>query len=750
MAMTLWERQSLPSPTFPLLRYAGGMNRMSSFPPRARRWLRRIVLSLLLLYAAYLAIGNLFLNTSLGSWVVNRKPEKFQMQWSSGHTWWPGRITISEVKIQGHASRADWQLEARRASGRIAVLPLLRKHVHVPELRVDDVAGGFQRKKAAPASAPSRPGGWTLRFDRVASDSIRQARFDGLTLVGEGRAQVGFSKQLRGGPMALLPSKAAFRKARLTHEGGEWLREGTLDAEFAIAEHRSEEAVGIDKLLKTDARLKLDGVTAALDIQVSPAGKVTVTSLPGKGMAHLDLDFSRGVLKPGSTLKWNAPLTGRDIAGGVYKDELDIALSVDRDIEVKMKVPPQAGGKLSVDADLRIAGTQVPLRNVASLLPRASGHVVARWRFGSLRWLGDFFPQAPWLSLDGAGDVDADVQVVKGQLAAGSRIGVPDVNAVAEVMGNRIRGRARADIRLDAGPHGELLPRLDVVMEQFHIAAVETPGKPYVQGRDLRLRLDAGAKLDHLRQTLKGQVSFTNASVPDLRVYNRYLPQAQMRFLGGSGQLSGDLALDAAGNVGQGTLRVAGQQAQMTMAGIRLRGDVDIDLRLRRADLKRRLFVVDGSTVQLKNVGFQEPGGETRTGWWANIVLDRAQMDIDHPINAGGFANVTMKDVGFLLSLFSRQREYPAWIYRLIDAGSAQLHGRVQWHADTLILDGMEARNQRFDLHARLRLQGARRNGRLYAKWGALSLGLELNDDRRRFHLIGAKAWYDAQPALLK
>jgi hypothetical protein len=214
--------------------------------------------------------------------------------------------------------------------------------------------------------------------------------------------------------------------------------------------------------------------------------------------------------------------------------------------------------------------------------------------------------------------------------------------------------------------------------------------------------------------------------------------------------LSGDLAVDAAGNVGRGTLRVVGQRAQMVMAGIRLRGDVDIDLKLRRADLKRRRFVVDGSTVQLKNIGFQEPNGEARSGWWARIVLDRAQLDIDRPLNAGGFANVTMKDVGFLLSLFSRQREYPAWIYRLIDAGSAQLRGRVQWHADTLILDSMQARNQRFDLQARLRLQGARKNGQLYAKWRALSLGLELTDDRRRFHLIGAKAWYDAQPALLK
>ena len=42
--------------------------------------------ALLLLYALYLVAGNLFLNTSLGPSAVNRKPEKFQMQWASGST----------------------------------------------------------------------------------------------------------------------------------------------------------------------------------------------------------------------------------------------------------------------------------------------------------------------------------------------------------------------------------------------------------------------------------------------------------------------------------------------------------------------------------------------------------------------------------------------------------------------------------------------------------------------------------------
>ena len=146
------------------------------------------------------------------------------------------------------------------------------------------------------------------------------------------------------------------------------------------------------------------------------------------------------------------------------------------------EAPAQPGKLLFLDADLRLRGTQVPLGGISKrCVPRTSGHVVGRWDFASLRWLGNFF-NAPWLALDGSGAVDADVQVVDGKVAAGSRIGVPEVDAVAHVMGNRIQGRARAAGRLDAGKGDELLPSLELVMDRFNIAADDAPNAP-LRGR---------------------------------------------------------------------------------------------------------------------------------------------------------------------------------------------------------------------------------------------------------------------------
>jgi hypothetical protein len=123
-------------------------------------------------------------------------------------------------------------------------------------------------------------------------------------------------------------------------------------------------------------------------------------------------------------------------------------------------------------------------------------------------------------------------------------------------------------------------------------------------------------------------------------------------------------------------------------------------------------------------------------------------MDWDRPVSIDGHAKIAMKDVGFLLALFSRQKDYPKWMFKLIDSGQAQASGNVRLAGQTLLLDNVDASNARYDVKARLRMHGKQRTGNLYAKWGVLSCAVAVNNGQRDFHLIRAREWYDAQPAL--
>jgi len=72
----------------------------------------------------------------------------------------------------------------------------------------------------------------------------------------------------------------------------------------------------------------------------------------------------------------------------------------------------------------------------------------------------------------------------------------------------------------------------------------------------------------------------------------------------------------------------------------------------------------------------------------------------------------------------------------------------VRLAGKTLLLDNVDASNQRYDVKARLRLHDKQRSGSLYAKWGVLSCAVAVNNGQRNFHMIKAREWYEAQPAL--
>ena len=716
------------------------------------RWLRRTLWTLLVAYGAYLLLGNLFLNTPVGPWTANRQPEKFQAQWGRAFTLYPGHVVARDVRLQGQVRQIYWDVQAQRMRGRLALWPLLRKEIRVPEVVASGVTGGARHVERNREPPPPRPGGWTLLFDRIAADHVLRGHFDELVLEGDGQAVFGFSKQLRGGPMQILPSSLHFDSARLLADGDPLLDRIRVDGSFAIKRHTRAQAPGMRKLLLTDGSVSIDGEGSSLRGYFDPQGRFHVATTPGGGQLHARLEMRDGVLQPGGTLSWTAPMRGVGITGAPLGGQLQVQASVDDDIALRLQVPQRDGGVLDLDAEVRLQGRELPTQGgLPAVLPRASGHVVGHWRFPSLAWVTTMFNAPDWLQLDGSGDLVADLRLDQGRPAPGSHVELPQVAVTAVVMDNHISGQGRVRADLVAEGDGPLQTRLAVQLDGYSIAGAAGAGAPYAKGDDLQLDLTiegrpmqggaVGATSAHLR--------FTDAQVPDLRVYNRFLSE-QMRIDGGSGTASADLRLDGVGNIGHGTVGVEGHAARMSMGGRQLKGDVALDAQLRRADLAQREFVLDGSQVRLRNVSFHSADGQARQGWWANVDLPSARIDLAAPDSVSGKVKVQARDVGFLLDLFGSGQGYPRWMDRLVDSGQVQARAQVQWQGDTLVLDSVHASNDRYEVQARLRLADGQRQGQLLARMGLLSAGVDLRNGQRDMHLVRAQEWFNAQPAMLR
>ncbi|MCW5580197.1 MAG: hypothetical protein KIS72_02505 [Luteimonas sp.] len=716
---------------------------------RVPRWFLRIATALVAAWMLYLIAGNAFLHSRHAHDLVNRKPEKFRMDWGGGHTWWPGRVVLHDVRMDGHVRRTLWSVQAERASGRIALLPLLRKQIRVPWVEADGVSGSVARADTELPRPQSSPGGWTLRMDRIASDSITGGDVFGWTITGTGAAEVGFSKQFRGGPAELFLSTARFVDTTASLDGVAWLRDSRVDATFALASHLSADYPGLAKLKLVTAGLDVDGKTVALRSALDGDGHYRFEAMPGEGRIAGELALAGGELAQGGRLRMHTPLHAVDPTGIESVNALDLSLDVSDELRLQAQVPERPTD-LSFDLDVRLPGRTLPLQDWRQRLLQATGTARGRWHVPSIAALVRLFAQADWLALEGSGTVEADLRLAQGRLVEGSRLQARDVEAHADVLGNRVSGRAQASAVIEAGEDGHAVSRVHVAMQRFGVAPGGAPSKPYVEGNDLRVDLVSDARLDRMRETSRARIRFTGAHIPDLARFNPYLPNDKLRFGGGRGTLAGDLRVDGAGDVGEGTLRVDGRNARLAVAGIDLRGDVAIDGRLRRGSLERGNFELGGSRVTVRNVAFAERGGAARSGWWATLDLDGGHLTWNRPSSAGGRLRATMKNVDFLLAMFANRTDLPAWIGKVVDAGQASVDGRWQWHGNTLVLDRMHAANDRFRIDARMRLNGNDRVGSLFAAWGKLGVGVELQGDRHQLHLRGAREWYDGQPHLLK
>jgi len=706
-----------------------------------RRW-RLLAWSVAGLYALYLLAGNVFLNTPLFDQVSNRKPHKFVMTTGPAITLLPGHVIAWNVHMRGHVNHTVYVLHADRASARLALLPLFRREVRVPRLQATGVSAEVTRVEESVPSPPRGDQGWTLRFDAIHSDTIEHARFGTLLITGQGSGTVGFLKQLRGGPSELFDSTVTFRDADVSFDGAHLLDDMTLTSRFAYPRHYRDQAPGLAKLgllrgaLEVTARsqgLRMD--TDALQPKLSGAAR------GGQLQAAIALDH--GALQPGSHAVWRVPLQLGD--GAPDRGMLALQLDTAKDIRVQARLPQREGTGAALDADLRIAGRAIPFQQPSQLLERTSGSIRGEWTFTSLNWIPALFVRKPWLQLQGGGVLKADLRLQEGELAAGSTVDIPAADAVAEVAGVRLQGTATA--------HGRLLPgspsraELAVNLPRFSARTDGTAPATLFDGRDLALTLVGDGRLRELRKGVRASLHFSNATIPDLTAYNRYLGKGQVKLLGGTGVLSGDVTLDTEGRVGSGSAQLRGTGAQLQMAGMTLKGDARVDATLRRGDFSQRWFDLSGTTAELRNVQIADA---TRTQpWWGRVAFAKGRIDAERPFQVDAQADLRMSDAAPLLAVFAERGDYPRWALSLLDAGQVQAHSRLRWQQGRLLLDGLQAENERLSLRARLDLLEQHKRGDLYLRWGVLAAGVELDGGQRQWHLVKAREWFDQRPALL-
>lgn len=720
-----------------------------------RRQLLRYTQVLAATWLVYLTLANAWLNSPLPDRWINRQPERFQIHWDNGLSLWPGQVVLWNLKLQGQANRVRWYGHADRAHGRIALLPLFGKTLRIPSVRGNNTHVHILEADIALPPPPARPGGWTIRLDSAATDTLRSLRVQDVRIAGTGSAQVGLIKTLRGGDMELTPSRLRIEHAVAVDEHRTWLQDGDIDLQVALAGHRRDEAQGLDRLRFLDGRLSVRGATPGLVLrqddsrwlaelfELGQTPGTTVMAQPGK--LDVAIDIERGQLRPGGKANLRLPLQGLAInTPESWHAEAGLALSVaEDDIRVRMTLPPPPGDSGNIDVDLSLAGRALPMdSDWPEQLRRLSGQIDVDWHFQSLQWLDRALTRFPWLGFQGSGRVSGTLQLAQGGLAPGSRLEVPQIEARIDVLDNRFSGQGRAIAEV-TGESGATRNRVQLHVDQFRMAPTDKPDSVFVQGRDLVLDLSGTGQLFEVRDSFSGRLHFSDAVVPDLGVYNHYLPGDAVTLLGGGARLAGDLSLDNGGDVGKARIRIDSQSLRIELGDRRFSTRLDIDARLSAADLAQRRFDLAGTTVHLANLQALDSQRPTNPDWWTRLNIARGELAWSRPWDLDAHLVAQAHSAAPLLSLMTRRRHMPAWLHPVVDDGQVQMSGRLRMTQGRVRVDPLQISNDRYDVSARFQVAARKLTGHLLAQWRRLSVGVELGAEERDWHLHNAREWFE-------
>lgn len=262
---------------------------------------------------AYLLPANLFLNTPLGSWALNRRPQMLQVSWDRAWSFYPGDITVRGLKLRGTTPAVRWSVDLDRAEGWIDLTALLGRQFLVTRLEGEGGRSVTLReplppgKKRPPRKKGAERTGWTIRIEDAAVSRVQLLGYNGWRLEGDGQVTGGFSYITRGGPFELYRTTLRMPDGALSLNENSIARGLDTDAEIRIEPYRRREHPGIEGWGFISGRLRAEGEVPDLPI-------LAALGDPGRGGAGgattVDIRVERGVFAPDSRFVFRAPRQG--------------------------------------------------------------------------------------------------------------------------------------------------------------------------------------------------------------------------------------------------------------------------------------------------------------------------------------------------------------------------------------------------------------------------------------------------------
>lgn len=364
-------------------------------------------------------------------------------------------------------------------------------------------------------------------------------------------------------------------------------------------------------------------------------------------------------------------------------------------------------------------------------------------RVPDLRFLKAYFRQAPWLRLDGAGEMLARVQVEKGVLLPGTRLRVDSEELHANFMDYQASGSGTVR-GLVAREGDETFSSLTVSLNDFKFARLDYE-QPYIFGSGFTVKGTA-RQLDLTKPftDLKVAIDLPESKLPNFAFYNAYVPPDSCIYIyQGHGALRSHFDFDAATNSASGNIALTADRVIMQFDKVTLATDLKVRAHLKNGDMQARRFDMSGTTIELSNTYVGSGKIETDTSWWGRFELPKAKGTFTIPAQLEARVRMSLRDSRPVVVFLAEKKGVVGWFKNLLTVPNIEAQADVKLQGKMVEVDDLAMTGDRFEILGDLDIVPRRLGGIFYARLRNLSVAIELRDGQKKWKLTNSKAWYE-------
>lgn len=367
---------------------------------RPSRFARATVAAVVLAWATYVVLINVFLSTSLFERIVDNDPVTLDIHYARAWSLWPGRLHARGLSIRASDNNIEWILELDTVRFDVSFVALVQRRFEVDRVRGDGIAMRIRRKLSrgpqhvadiadlppiagfpAYSMAPAGPHGlelWddkhyhliTVRLEHVVATNVRELWIDDVRF--RGRAEVSgrfYLKPLRA--VDVGPCRATIATGELTR-GRSHLVAEDLGGTLAVKADRFDPRRVHGNQLLRYFDVATDLHATANDLAKMPFGYPIYVSGVVKA-SRIGIRVEHGVLAPGTELIVSTPelLAAKDDVIG--RATLDLHAIVDAERRLRVDVRLADGEVVRPDSSELLRVDTIGVHGDAAKLDLADG-----------------------------------------------------------------------------------------------------------------------------------------------------------------------------------------------------------------------------------------------------------------------------------------------------------------------------------------------------------------------------------------